>query len=127
MCPPRQDLVLERPGVFSCVLSVLNEEIGIEKVDIQVPEEGVRLAEVTLKDGTSFRGAVIYGLGKVRRILNERNDLSIVEVMACSYGCVGGGGQPYPNDSRIRQHRAKVLRDTMGIKSLLTPWRISFS
>jgi iron-hydrogenase subunit alpha len=108
-------------GVFSCVLSVLNEEIGIEKVDVKSPEDGIRVAEVTLKDGTSFKGAVIYGLGKVKKFLEERKDVEIIEVMACNYGCVGGGGQPYPNDSRIREHRAKVLRDTMGIKSLLTP------
>ncbi|MCD6551562.1 [Fe-Fe] hydrogenase large subunit C-terminal domain-containing protein [Thermotoga sp.] len=108
-------------GVFSCVLSVLDAEIGVEKTDVKIQENDVVLAEVTLKDGTSFKGAVIYGLGNVKKFLEEKDDVSIVEVMACSYGCVGGGGQPYPNDSKIRQHRAEVLRDIMGIKSLLTP------
>jgi len=32
-----------------------------------------------------------------------------VEVMACPGGCIGGGGQPVPQDGKIRQKRAESL------------------
>lgn len=108
-------------GVFACVLEVLREEVGVVKEEYSTPMDGVRYANISLRDGTKFRGAIVYGLGKVRELMRHLEDFDIVEVMACNFGCVGGGGQPYPNDTKTRQFRAQILRSTMGIKTLVSP------
>jgi len=41
--------------------------------------------------------------------------------MACNYGCIGGGGQPYPNDSRTREKRARILKEVQSIDVLVSP------
>ncbi|MDI3473357.1 MAG: iron-hydrogenase subunit alpha [Thermotogaceae bacterium] len=110
-------------GVLGCVVSVLDEEIGVVKEEVREINKGVNLVEIELKDGTSFKALGIFGLGNAKDILEniDDKDISIIEVMACNFGCVGGGGQPYPNDSSVRKQRAKILKDTVGIKTLLTP------
>jgi iron only hydrogenase large subunit-like protein len=42
----------------------------------------------------------------------DRGDVQydIVEVMACPGGCIGGGGQPLPNQAPQRQMRNRGLR-----------------
>jgi len=112
-------------GVFGSVVSVLRDEIGISREEYDDLLEGVKIAKITLKDGKSIRAAVIFGLANARKIMKKISsgefNVDIVEVMACNYGCIGGGGQPYPNDSRMRQKRAHILRETVGIKTLLSP------
>lgn len=59
--------------------------------------EGVAEADFTIDDVT-VKTAVVSGLGNTRKLLGkiERGEVhyDFVEVMACSGGCVGGGGQP---------------------------------
>lgn len=81
--------------------------------------------EIELDDGQIVRGYAVFGLGNARKLINDiRNgvvDADVVEVMACHYGCIGGGGQLYPNDVRTRTKRAKILKDTLGLDVLVSP------
>ncbi|MEJ5228561.1 MAG: [Fe-Fe] hydrogenase large subunit C-terminal domain-containing protein [Pseudothermotoga sp.] len=112
-------------GVLGTVLEVLREEVGIDEERFFDLENGVRMAEVKLRDGSFFRGLIVFGLASARDIMAKITErvleVDIVEVMACKYGCIGGGGQPYPNDTKVRQARAKILKETLGTKTLLSP------
>lgn len=112
-------------GVFATVVEVIRDEIGISNEEYQDLQPGVKSATLTLKDGRTVKGLVVFGLANARdvmkKVMEKVLDIDIIEVMACNYGCVGGGGQPYPNDSKVRQNRAKILKETAGIKAINSP------
>lgn len=74
--------------------------------------EGVKQATVDIS-GNEVRLVVVSGLANAEKVLAQvkAGSLSchIIEVMACPGGCIGGGGQPYPNDTRARVRRGKGL------------------
>ncbi|MBU4482114.1 iron hydrogenase small subunit, partial [Patescibacteria group bacterium] len=89
--------------------------------------QGIKTARVKVA-GRKLNIAVINGLGNAREFLEElkhrkparrsnkgslRSEGGVVfdyvEVMACPGGCIGGGGQPVPTDSKIRKKRAQAL------------------
>lgn len=57
--------------------------------------------------------AVVNGLAAaealIEKIKSGELEVHAVEVMACPGGCVGGGGQPFQNDSAARSARAKEI------------------
>lgn len=112
-------------GVFAAVVEVMRDEIGILDEKYSDLQPGVKSATVRLKDGRTVNGLVVFGLANARdvmkKVIEKVIDAEIIEVMACNYGCIGGGGQPYPNDSRVRQNRAKILKETAGIKAIQSP------
>ncbi|BBE31987.1 NADH:ubiquinone oxidoreductase [Tepiditoga spiralis] len=77
--------------------------------------EGTRFAEVEI-NGKPIKIAVAFGLGNVRKLLDDickkKIELHLIEVMACPGGCVGGGGQPYHHgDLSIIKKRAEALNN----------------
>ena len=112
-------------GVLSSVVTVLNDEIGIEDERIFELEKGIRQIEAKTKDGRTIRGLMVFGLANARKVVNDileaKMNVDVVEVMACNFGCVGGGGQPYPNDTQARQSRSKQLKELVAVKSLISP------
>jgi iron-hydrogenase subunit alpha len=112
-------------GVFGSVLKVLESEIEFDDIKTEEIEKGIRLTKATTKDGKVISGVVVFGLGNTRKVIdsikNGKLKVDIVEVMACDYGCIGGGGQPYPNDARVRTKRAKILNEVVGIDVLISP------
>lgn len=80
--------------------------------------EGVKEMEVTVA-GRPVRVAVAHGLANVEQVLTrvrqaladgEDPPYHFIEVMACPGGCIGGGGQSWQVNDRIRQLRAEGLR-----------------
>lgn len=70
---------------------------------------GVKEAEVDLK-GTKVKVAVTHSLSNARKVLDmvragNPNGWAFIEVMCCPGGCIGGGGQPIPTNTAIRQKR----------------------
>lgn len=74
--------------------------------------QGIKEATVNLA-GNEVKLAVVHGLGNVKelikRIRSGEAEYHLIEVMACPGGCVGGAGQPFPNDSETRQKRAEGI------------------
>lgn len=91
--------------------------VNVGKIDYQELRglDGVRTARIPLGD-KEVRLAVVSGLDNTAKLLDaikagtEQYDL--VEVMACPGGCIGGGGQPHPNDQEARRQRGAGLYRT---------------
>jgi len=66
--------------------------------------------------------AVVSDMINAEKILNEiksgRNDLHFIEVMACSNGCVNGGGQPIPARKEDIKARIKSIYDVDDKESI---------
>lgn len=86
---------------------------------------GFKTAEVELLDKrqrkSKLKVAVMNGMKNIDQVMDalkaDEHAFDYVEIMACPGGCIGGGGQPIPNTSAIRQARAGALyQDDRGNK-----------
>lgn len=104
-------------GVAESVLRIACENITkakLPKIDFKELRGTQELKKAVIKIGDrSIKMAVVNGLENAVKILEELKKnpqaYDALEVMACFGGCVGGGGQPVPQDSKIREERAKGL------------------
>jgi len=72
--------------------------------------------ETRIKFGKTSIGFVsVSGLSNAIQLIKEieagRNNIHFVEVMACPYGCVNGGGQRIGSDEKSLKNRIKTLYD----------------
>lgn len=83
--------------------------------------DGVKEAQATI-NGEVVRVAVVNGLANTRELLEKIKSgeakYDIVEVMSCRGGCIGGAGQPFPNDMPARERRRKALYDCDRVQVL---------
>ncbi|MGI9950987.1 [FeFe] hydrogenase, group A [Moorellaceae bacterium AZ2] len=74
--------------------------------------QGIKEAQVDIQ-GQRLRLAIVNGLVRAEELIQrlQRGEVfyHAVEVMACPGGCLGGGGQPVPNDTAARLERMKGL------------------
>ena len=74
--------------------------------------EGIKSTEVDL-NGTKLKVAVAHTLQNARILLEEiktgKSPYAFIEVMTCPGGCLGGGGQPIPTNTKIRKQRADSI------------------
>lgn len=74
--------------------------------------EGVKEACAEV-DGRKVRIAVVHGLKNaeslIKKIEKGEESFDFVEVMACPGGCIGGAGQPIPQNIDVRKKRAKGI------------------
>lgn len=105
-------------GVATAVVREAAAQLTHQRV-LEAPLEPVPGLEGTMGATLSLAGkevrlAVVSGLGAARKLLEAMDEgrvaFDIVEVMSCTGGCVGGGGQPTPNQTEERMARAKGLR-----------------
>jgi len=95
----------------------------LEKVDFEAVRgyDGIREASVEL-NGTTLKVAVAHGLGNARVILDKvksgEAQYHFIEIMTCPGGCIGGGGQPIPTDTEIRQKRINAMYEVDRGKAL---------
>lgn len=115
-------------GVAEAVLRTAADVLKIDLGYVDFKEvrgfQGLREATVHLGD-TELNLAVVHGLGNVRKLLDAVRSgeakYDLVEVMACPGGCVGGGGQPQPNDTESRKARGKGLYVSDRLAQLRSP------
>ncbi|MEH6454349.1 MAG: [FeFe] hydrogenase, group A, partial [Psychromonas sp.] len=74
--------------------------------------QGIKKAQIRIEDLT-LKVAVVSTMQSVQTILKELQEdphaYDYIEVMSCSGGCVGGGGQPIPSTKALIKARAKDL------------------
>ncbi|MCL2555577.1 MAG: NADH-dependent [FeFe] hydrogenase, group A6 [Firmicutes bacterium] len=90
-------------GVMEASLRTLSETINkkpLKDLDFKKVRgiEYIKEASVDLDEIGKLNVAVVHTLGEARKILEQikegKSEYHFIEVMACSGGCVGGGGQP---------------------------------
>jgi len=102
-------------GVSEAVLRFAGEilEKGSAKEFKQLRgENGIKTSEINV-GGQKLQLAVVSGLANARSLIDKirKGEVSydLIEVMACSGGCVNGGGQP------ITQDRLAVIKRSKGL------------
>lgn len=74
--------------------------------------DGVKEATVEI-DSRQIRIGVVHGLknaeGLIKKIVSGQEKFDFIEVMACPGGCIGGAGQPIPQNSDVRRKRTKGI------------------
>ncbi len=74
--------------------------------------EGIKKADIDI-EGLTLKIAVANSLGSARILLDEvaagKSPYHFIEVMTCPGGCIGGGGQPYPTNTEVREKRIKAV------------------
>lgn len=74
--------------------------------------EGIKDAELDVA-GLKVKVAIAHGLANARKLMEDVRDgkspYHFIEIMTCSGGCIGGGGQPAPFNNEIRAKRIEAL------------------
>lgn len=91
--------------------------------------KNVKTANIQV-DGTELKLAVVHGLANVEKLIQQVKNgeavYHLIEVMACPGGCVGGGGQPFENDTQARIKRSKDLYSIDRMSQIHRPQDNSF-
>jgi iron-only hydrogenase group A len=102
----------------SLMRSLFHRMTGTELNPIKVTDSrGLKtLKEVRMKVGKTSVGFVsVSGLANAIQLLKEiesgRNGINFIEVMACPFGCINGGGQRFGTDEKSLKSRMKALYD----------------
>ncbi|MCK4922702.1 MAG: [FeFe] hydrogenase, group A [Bacteroidales bacterium] len=105
---------------------VTGREVPFKNLNI-IPVRGMKgVKEASIKidgctdewkflEGVELKCAVAHGLVNAREVMEKvkKGDAGyhFIEIMACPGGCLGGGGQPIPTNSKIRAKRARAIYD----------------
>ncbi len=65
----------------------------------------------TFEFGFAVVSDIINAEKLIKQVANGRKDLHFIEVMACPYGCINGGGQPIPATKEAIKARMKAIYD----------------
>jgi iron-only hydrogenase group A len=104
-------------GVMEAALRTAYEVLTgktLEKIDFETVRglQGIKTAEVDI-DGLNVKVAVASSLSNARVLLDQiqsgTSPYAFIEIMTCPGGCIGGGGQPIPTDTEIRQKRMDAI------------------
>jgi len=119
-------------GVMEATLRAASELVTGKPADrLEFTEvravEGLRETYVAIGDKSIHLG-VANGLTNAKvlldKVLEDREQFQVIEVMACPGGCIGGGGQPYPPeelkvlDPELLRKRASALYSIDSAKQL---------
>ena len=109
-------------GVAEASLRTVKEELTGDPLGrLNLGFEGINEAEIEIGDKT-VNVAIANGLGNAAELLDEvrkgNSKYDFIEVMACPYGCVGGGGQPVPATDERKQKRGEGLKNMDGAKNI---------
>lgn len=104
-------------GVSEAVLRYAAGKIGdmnSDFIDLKTLRSTAGIRETSAKIGElELKMAVVHGLKNAgelaRKVENGEADYDIVEVMACPGGCIGGAGQPVPEDNWRKTARTAEL------------------
>lgn len=80
---------------------------GIRELEITIPKAKCLAQEIKIKVAVAHE---IRNAKKIVEMIKAGEcDYDFVEIMACPSGCLGGGGQPYPVNEKIRTQRRKAI------------------
>ncbi|GET19777.1 NADH-dependent [FeFe] hydrogenase, group A6 [Prolixibacter denitrificans] len=105
------ELVTGRPVPFENLnITPVRGMEGVREASVKIEKP---LKEWKFLDGVELRCAIAHGLINAKTVMDAvkagKANFHFLEVMACPGGCLGGGGQPIPTNSEIREKRAKAI------------------
>ncbi|MBP5273894.1 MAG: [FeFe] hydrogenase, group A [Abditibacteriota bacterium] len=75
--------------------------------------------------GIPVKVAIVNGMDNAGKLLDAiksgEKEYTIIEVMCCRGGCIGGGGQPVPNEMAQRELRKDTIYDADYLAALKNP------
>jgi len=100
-------------GVAEAAVRTVKEKLTGEELErLNLGFRGINKAEVVINDKI-IKVAIANGLKNAEKLLDEvrvgESEYHFIEVMACPYGCVGGGGQPLPISEEKKEKRGQGL------------------
>jgi NADH-quinone oxidoreductase subunit G/NADP-reducing hydrogenase subunit HndD len=104
-------------GVMEAALRTVYEVVTgktLEKIEFDEVRglEGIKEATIDL-DGTPVKVAVAHGLANANKVMemikNGEADYTFIEIMSCTGGCAGGGGQPVGANKSIKARRIDTI------------------
>lgn len=104
-------------GVSEAVLRFAAEKLSGKPLENHLVPEArgdASIKELNLSiNGKQIRIAIVSGLGNAKKVIEQvhsgASHYDLIEVMACSGGCVGGAGQPVYHDPAVRKKRTEAL------------------
>ncbi|NLV92392.1 MAG: 2Fe-2S iron-sulfur cluster binding domain-containing protein [Firmicutes bacterium] len=94
---------------------------GIKEAAVKLPvAEAAMAGENGQSTELEIKVAVAHGLANARTLMEAigsgKADYHFVEIMSCPGGCIGGGGQPIPSNSEIKEKRiAAIYEEDRGL------------
>jgi len=83
---------------------------GVKEMAITIPDA---VPEWAFLKGQTLKVAVAHGLANANRLIEQvqsgQKTYHFIEVMSCSGGCIGGGGQPRFTTNEVRRERMKAI------------------
>jgi NADH-quinone oxidoreductase subunit G len=112
-------------GVAEAVLRLATAKDGMPNRSYEFQDvrglEGIKEAELALGDAV-VRLAVVSGLANTKELITRMKagevHYDIIEIMSCRGGCIGGAGQPLPNNMEARERRKNALYDVDRVQTL---------
>ena len=113
-------------GVMEAALRTAYEVLtnrSLDKLDFESVRglKGINTAQIDI-DQLKLKVAVASSLSNARVLLDEieqgKSEYAFIEIMTCPGGCLGGGGQPIPTNTEIRQKRMEAIYREDKFKSL---------
>lgn len=110
-------LFAQSSGVMEAALrtaveKMTGEELGKVEFEMIRGEAEHKCAQIEINK-TKLKIAVVHEIRNARKLLEDiksgKVQYDFVEVMACSNGCIGGGGQPQPTNKFVRSARIKAV------------------
>lgn len=102
-------------GVAEAAIRFAHEKITGGKLgDVKYTQwrgfNAIKSAKITIKERV-LRVAVCNGIAAARELIEtgKYKEFTLIEVMACPYGCIGGGGQPYLKRGSDTKNRAASI------------------
>jgi iron-only hydrogenase group A len=104
-------------GVMEAALRTAYEALTnktLEKIDFEAVRglQGIKTAEIEIGE-MKVKVAVASSLSNARVLLEQvqegQSPYAFIEIMTCPGGCLGGGGQPIPTDTVVRQKRMEAI------------------
>jgi NADP-reducing hydrogenase subunit HndD len=122
------DIFANTGGVMEAALRTVYElvtgrELPTENLHLQpiMGLEGLKKAEIKIEgavpewsflEGVTVKVGVAHGLSNAKEIfklIKKGEEFHFIEVMTCSGGCIGGGGQPRFTTDEVRKKRMEAI------------------
>ena len=97
---------------------IMKKEVDVSKIQFFSDQEGKIKITNIIMDNINIKVAVVNRMDNLEYLLSHKyDDFDIIEVLNCSYGCLGGGGQEYALNEGNEEYYNEILNILRNKKS----------